>query len=73
MVQREWDKNKKMNIRKVVMYKRSELKGKYKRLMGEALDHDYKEAQEIRQEEHEAWEQFKFYSQLQEALDRVKK
>ena len=72
MVQTEGNKTK-VNIRKALMYKAREQKGRYKRLTGEALDSNYKDSQIIREQEAEAWNKFKFYSGLQRALDRVKK
>ena len=73
MVHRTWYKGEKMNIRKALVYKRAEEKGRYKRLMGEALDRSFNEAWEIRQEEQDAWNKFKFYSGLMEAIDKVEK
>ena len=70
MVQRKEDKVK-VNIRKAVMYKAREQKGRYKRLTGEALDSNYNDSQLIREQEAEAWNKFKFYSNLQTALDNV--
>lgn len=73
MVQGKRNQSEKVNIRKAVMYKRKEEKGRYKRLMGQAIDSKYDDAWELREQEQDAWNKFLFYSRFQEALDKVEK